>query len=225
MNQRSGKLSAERRHRVFEAYRGRGQRMNSLWLVYSVKIDRDWILTSDRQLVHWLCFLETDPTVRGYMFDPDQIESHPSVRGVLVNKYDGCEEIHEVHCGDSARARSRTVANGKNIPDVDVKRIRAFCDADLKPIGPRAMRWMKALAFAAALRDQQHIPLQVSMIVALEERHSGVVEDVVNALTGYELPIVLGMLVRLCIKRYIELDLNTISFCYQTPWRMREVCE
>ncbi|MET3139971.1 hypothetical protein AAKU61_004355 [Undibacterium sp. GrIS 1.2] len=60
------------RLRVFDAYRGRGHQNSNLWLVYSVKTQRDWILPSDRQLVHWIHYLETNPLVKWFDLAPEK---------------------------------------------------------------------------------------------------------------------------------------------------------
>ncbi len=66
------------RRLIPDAYRARGHRVNNLWLVYSPKTDRDWLLPSDRQLVHWLVFLESNPEVLSFDLAPKPIISHDS---------------------------------------------------------------------------------------------------------------------------------------------------
>src|SRR5690606_23397495 len=68
-------LPSRQRARVLEAYRGRGHRNSNLWLVYSVKQDQDLLLHSDRSMVHWLTFLESDPDVTGFAPIPDELSS------------------------------------------------------------------------------------------------------------------------------------------------------
>ena len=66
-------LPSRQRARVLETYRSRGHRNSNLWLVYSVKRDDDLLLHSDRGLVHWLAFLETDPSIVGFRPATDEI--------------------------------------------------------------------------------------------------------------------------------------------------------
>jgi hypothetical protein len=51
---KSRALPSKQRTNVIRAYRSRGRANRNLWLVYSPKTDRGWILGSDRHLVHWI---------------------------------------------------------------------------------------------------------------------------------------------------------------------------
>lgn len=74
-------LKSSLRQSVIGAYRARGRGNSNLWLVYSPKTDTDWLIPSDRQLVHWLYFLESNPEVRSFNLAPDPIISHDCARG------------------------------------------------------------------------------------------------------------------------------------------------
>src|SRR5574342_340365 len=72
------------RKTVMEAYRSRGKGISNLWLVYSAKTNSDWILPSDRQLIHWLYFLEANPDVRTFDLAPEPILSESREEGTLL---------------------------------------------------------------------------------------------------------------------------------------------
>lgn len=207
---------SQQRLRVFESYRGRGKRTNPLWLVYSVKTGRDWILSSDRHLVHWLVFLECEPRVKSFdLGEPPQVNI--SDFKISVTLADGAEERHVVRSGtpsDSAQQVAELHADGTLC--------RAFSDIDLKPVVPYAMRWFKALAFAAALRDLALDPVRLALATHLHSERSGTIRHVVEAMNGFEETVVIGMLVRLAIEGHVTLDLTGAGLCYATEWHLRE---
>lgn len=52
------------RLRIIDTYRGLARRNTNLFLIYSIKMDRDWMISGDRPFVHWIYYLETDPDVK-----------------------------------------------------------------------------------------------------------------------------------------------------------------
>lgn len=75
MATRGTSMKSSVRKKVRAAYRSRGQGNSNLWLVYSAKTGSDWILPSDRQLVHWASFLEANSDVRTFDLAPEPILS------------------------------------------------------------------------------------------------------------------------------------------------------
>jgi hypothetical protein len=202
---------------VFDAYRGRGKRTNALWLVHSVKTNRDWILSSDRQLVHWLLFLETEPSVKSFEFDPDS-KDPAGDNSVAVLRADGSKETHIVIAG------APTGGDGSQSQDneAELGRAKIFTDVDLKPGVPLAMRWHKALSFAAAIRDKECLPIRLALVPLLRSMGEGTVGQISQEMSGFEEPSVLGMLVRLAVEGHVTVDLRAHGFCYCARWAWRE---
>lgn len=222
MNKNSTSLRSRQRLRVFDAYRGRGRRTNPLWLIYSVKTNRDWIFSSDRQLVHWLVFLESNPAVK--TFDVSEDVNLQGIQScVLVHLVDGTKQTHFVISGnpsDAARDRlqERQITDGI----VEPRDYRIYSDVELKPVVPLAMRWHKALAFAAALRDQEHAHVRLSLVQYLRSTGSGTVGSVIDAMPEFEQSLLLGILVRVAVEAHVSLNLTELRFCYATPWNYIE---
>jgi hypothetical protein len=218
----SSTLPSAQRARVFEAYRGRGRRTNQLWLVYSVKTNRDWILSSDRQFVHWLAFLEANPSVSKFDFPLSTNTEFAKQCIVDVQMHDGSRQQHKVYSGTLVDETdiARAVDNG-NASNDSVKQ-KFFGDAELKPMVQLAMRWHKALCFATVLRDQEQLPSRIALVSAIKARVSGTVEDLLVDIGPFDEPVILGMLVRVAIEGVITLDLHRQGFCYSTPWRISE---
>jgi hypothetical protein len=208
---------SQQRLRVFDAYRGRGRRTNDLWLVYSVKTNRDWILSSNRQLVHWLVFLETEPSVKSFDFETTERErsDETTVAVLLAN---GSKEQHLVI---AERTESQDGAHSWESEGRPEGR-RIYSDIELRPQVQLAMRWFKAIAFAAALRDKEYVQLRLALIPLLRSVKGGVIGQVVEELSGFEESSVFGMLVRLAIEGHVRIDLSAFGFCSFTRWAWRE---
>jgi hypothetical protein len=202
---------------VFDAYRGRGRRNNALWLVYSVKTDQDLILSSDRRFVHWLAFLEADPLVKSFELSTtaDGSVSETSIRVQLTS---GAHETHLVLAG-SPTSEEHRMSQGKGERPEPVK---MFTDAELKPQVPLAMRWHKALAFAAAIRDKELVPLRLALVPLLRSLGSGTLGQIASEMNGFEEPATFGVFVRLAVEGHVSVDLTASGFGYATRWAWRE---
>lgn len=215
---------SKQRARVFDAYRGRGRRTNQLWLVYSVKTNRDWIWASDRQLVHWLVFLEANPSVLTFDFPEPSMEGFRNESIVDVQLSDGSRERHTVFSDIVSFDSDNSFVARNGISSSAVKQ-KFFCDTELKPLVPLAMRWHKALCFAAVLRDQEQLSSRIALVSAIKARGSGIVRDLLADIQNFDEALVLGMLVRIAIEGFVTLNLTDQGFCYATPWQLVEVSE
>lgn len=174
------------------------------------------MLPGDRHLVHWVSCLETDPEVK--MFD-----LMPKQDGVIgpscmfdVVLLDGLRIRHQI--GNSA------LPGNSQLPQTqqDDLLVRVFSDQDLQPLVKMSMRWLKPIGFAATLRNQP-CPQQTLMLLEyFKQRESGEVGAILteNGVAEHDVPLILGLTVRLAIKGHIRLDLSTRTFGYKTPWSL-----
>lgn len=220
---RSPKSTA--RKSIHGAYRARGSHNNNLWLIYSVKTDRDWLLPSDRQLIHWLHYLESNPDVASFDLAPEAVLSHDAeevrateLDATVVYK-DGHIEWHEVKAKLSSKAKdsSQFLAQAQAASAAAVK-YRRFDDTQFRDVSVSALRWLKPLAFAEVIRGQEHIPCQSALASYFLKEKSGTVGQILSAMKGFEAPIVLGILIRIAIGGKILIDLSQRSFGLQTKW-------
>lgn len=223
-------LKSSLRKSVLEAYRARGRGLNNLWLVYSVKTKRDWILPSDRQLVHWLYFLEINPEVATFDLAPEPIlsaddnETRATELDATVINRDGTIEWHEVKANtkndDPAHlSQKQAQVNAASLARANYKR---FNDVELKPKVRVAMRWLNAIGYTAAIRDQEHINCRTSLVMTIRKLRAGNVKSILANLDSYESTVVLGMLVRLAIEGVVNLNLTNKSFGLLTTWQCRD---
>jgi len=220
-------LKSSLRNSVKQTYRARGKSINNLWLVYSVKTDRDWLIPSDRQLIHWLYYLETNSNVISFDLAPepilssDDLEAKATELDAIVELKDGSIEWHEVKAGTSAadpKHLSQMQAQVKAASNARVEYMR-FNDVHLRSKVEISLRWNKAIAFATAIRNQEHILCRVALINQIKSKNSGDIQILLRSLDDFEESIILGMLVRLAIESVISLNLTEQSFGYKTKWK------
>lgn len=227
MAKTSGSPRSTLRRSIPDAYRARGHRVNNLWLVYSVKTDRDWLLPSDRQLVHWLSFLEVDPEVIAFDLAPEPVVSRDE-KGPRATELDAIVvfrdqhvEWHEVKAGNVCQEadRSQLLAQAAAAHEAGVI-YRVFNDNDFRPNARLAVRWLKAIGFAAAIRGQEHGSCRTAVVSRLNSLESGHVRAIVSDLEGFDPAIVYGTLIRLAISGVVHLDLAERSFGLATRWKL-----
>jgi hypothetical protein len=224
MSRKRSTLKAQQRHNVFREYRARGHSNNNLWLVYSPKTRRDWILPSDRQLVHWVHYLETCPEVKTFNLAPGPVLGHNGKQNQMtqldaeVNYTDGRIEWHEVKAGEPDMRSSQLLAQGSAAKGAE-RIYRIFSDRDLAPHARTTIRWLKAISFAAALRDREYMAQRLALLAHLRNHPSGTAHSILSALAGHEAPVLLGLLAQLAIEGHVSLDLGRRGFGPGTPWR------
>lgn len=223
-------LKSSLRKSVLKTYRARGRSVSNLWLVYSVKTNSDWILPSDRQLIHWLYFLETNPDVVSFNLAPEPIlsEDNNEVRATeldaIVTFRDGSIAWHEVKAGKEPNDPSHLSQKQAQInAAAKAHRIyKRFNDTDLAPIVKISLRWLMAISYAAAIREHEHINCRTYLLIAIREQKEGTINSLLVELGGFESAVVLGVLIRLAIEGYVDINLKDKSFGKLTPWSYRE---
>lgn len=213
---------------VLDAYRGRGPRNNNLYLVYSVKTDRDWILTSDRQFIHWICFLEINQKVKTFDLSPELVILDKGLQTInteldaIAELTDSTIEWHELRNRQTplSDAPSRLLAEAAASSKIKIQ-YKAFTDIELKPVAQYGVRWFKALSFAATLREGSFTH-EISVLSSyLKHEREGMVSKIANDLENEfdDLGILLGLLTRLAVKGFVTLDLTKFGLCMSTFWR------
>lgn len=221
-----GSLRRDQRKHVSAAYKARGRGNNDLSVFYSPKTDRDWILPSSRQLIHWVHFLEINPLVKTFDLTPEPVFAHDGKEqratelDARVVFHDDSIEWHEVKSGTnlSEQDKAQLVAQSAFSAERGEK-YRIFTDTDLKPHVITSVRWLKVIALAAAVRDQPNLPITRAIHTVLESLGSGTIRQLLSQLDEFGDPgATLGVVSRIAIQGHIDLDLTARSFGYKTPW-------
>ncbi len=225
MSSTSPTVRSAQRARVFDAYRGRGKKNSNLWLVYSVKTGRDWVLSTDRQLIHWVYYLETAPTVKSFELVTPPVQGnresrhrHSELDAVVVS-VDGAIAHHKLQSREGTDSEVQTPRD----PNAEIRtKHQIITDADLAPYAGLSMRWLKAIGYAAAIREQEHASTLIALSSITKRQQHGNVGEIESLLSGFDSAVVRGLLVRMSIEGAIDLDMTLGSFRSATPWCLRE---
>lgn len=227
MTKPKASLKSSLRKTVIGAYRARGKGKSNLWLVTSIKTNQDWILPSDRQLVHWIYYLETNQDVIDFDLAPEPILSHDDneVRSTeldaIVNFKNKRQEWHEVKAGkgkSDIANRSQFLAQAAASSKNQASYLR-FDDDDLKSKVKVSMRWLKPISFASAIKGQEHLQCRTVLVMHLKNLKSGNIRQILELMTEYDLNVVIGLISRLAIEGIINVDLNKCTFGLLSPWK------
>jgi hypothetical protein len=223
MTTKSSSVRVKRRNQLLDAHRARGHAVGNLWYVYSVKTDRDWIIRSDRNLVHWIYFLEINPEVRTFSLTPPPVAIS---RNGKASEFEFDAEV-QTRRDTVERHIVRAVNSESELSDRVQQVITAcppnpsfkvFTDEQLKPHIRIALRWLKAVAYAAVLRNKEHNSYRSAIIAYTKIHGSGTIGAMASDLLDFEYQILLGTLSRLAIEGVVKLDLRAYSFGSRTLW-------
>lgn len=223
----NGSLRSRARSGIKNAYRARGHRNNNLWLTYSPKTDRDCLITSDLELVHWLCFLEFSDSVATFQLQPDPLslpDGH-SIRSLhyqaLVTYRDGRLELHEVRSSSRAPHDVLELTQAAKLSiGSPTATFRVFDEEKLRAAAPVAVRWLTAISYAAAIRERECHPESTALAVFINRVREGTVRDILEGLVDYDESVVVGVLIRFVIRGSVHVDLSARCLGYSTWWRL-----
>jgi len=207
-------LPSRQRGRVLDAYRGRGHRNSNLWLVYSVKQNQDILLHSDRSLVHWLTFLESDPSVVGFRPVTEEMSAELKVEPAAAMILERKNHQLEVHIVAATEPGVSSVETG-----VGMATVRVVTVDELQTRSRLALRWLKAIAYAGLFRYQDMTPVMNQLAAVLMRRWSGTLDDLASDLPGHDRAAVYGAAVKAAIHGHVELDLTSHGLCGTSGWK------
>lgn len=212
-------LPNTQRARVLSKYRARGRANRNLWLLYSVKTDRDWILPSDRHFVLWLAFLESDRAIETFEF-PE--EDDAAKFAAVAYRWDGSVEYQTI-ASTSIGSEEQLAEPFENEQRGKYQVHRAITEDELRKRAAEAMRWLKVVSFAAPLRGQRLTAETLATITEMRSLESGSISDLTRRLSDFDLPTILGVVARTAIHGDITLDLSVSSFTQSSKWTWQEV--
>lgn len=162
---KSGSKRASPRHggrtRLMEAIGQRGRRANNIYLVYSPKLGRDLILTSDLEEEHWL-LLESDSSIETFDPDPPEVvvqigeDNLATKLDAVIRFRDGRREWREVKHASALRDQdTRAVAQEeaqRAAAARDGAAYRRITDEDLDRLAALTRNWRRVVAILARTR-------------------------------------------------------------------------
>lgn len=218
------------RKSLLKSYRARGHGNNNLWLAFSVKTDRDWILPSDRHLIHWLYYLETNPDVVSFDLASDGVIS-PGCNQICSTEIDAVVVYrsgqilwHEVKARKSVSSEEKSLFRVQDqvAADTSAKYLR-FDDQDFVGEPMRiGLRWLKPLAYAEVIRGQELNHYRFALATYCNYEQGGTVKGLLEALRPLDPAILLGMLTRFAIGNVLTLNLPKSPFGPETRWHSND---
>lgn len=198
----------------------------NLWLVYSPKSDRDWLLHSDLSLVYWLTCLETQPDVREYELRPDinvpgvAAKLTPASPEAIVRLQNGHTEWHYIRRHHYGQEQVATLQEEiRKFASCSTLDLKIFSEDQLRRSSALAVNWLSAISHAACIRGEIHHHVETALVSCIHHHGRGTVKDFLDGLPDYDPAIVLGVIIRLAISGVMELDLRGGTFSYLSSWR------
>lgn len=212
-------IRSARRSGLHAAYQARARKNSNIWLVYSCKTKRDWLISGDHQLIHWIIYLETDPKVKDYKYlmDVDKCLGERVLvdPDAFVTYHDGSQEYHAILSGKQPQT------DHVRVDDLISPGFRCFTLEELKSHGRLASRWLRVLSFATGVRDLECSQVQNTLLYVANNLQSGNVGQLLDEAETFEQYMTLGVMAQLAILGYLRLDLAPHSFGRATKWAVK----
>lgn len=202
----------------------RGQHFGNLWSVYSLKANQVIQLGSDRQLAHWLLFLEFSPSVISFSFDAgskpvaghslSQLDYH-----FEVMRSEGLPELHYLRLeGHSIDYQERVRLAGL----LRYKYIE-FNDDDWTPLKSKILPLLRVSSFLSGGRSI-YIPPQLKEkadeYVAMVRK--GSLGGYLSSLSAFDSNLCLLVFCRMYSERKVDIDFQSNFFSRDTLWWINE---
>lgn len=171
-------------------------------------------MASDRQLVHWLTYLETDSEVKSFDLSPESSPFESSERHfVKVERRDGTMEWQTIQTAVDGAESQLTLPSA---------RVLEISYNDLEERALAAVRWLKPISYVTAIREQPLVQIHSALVAVIKTQKAGMISDVIKAMTGFDPHAVIGVLVRFHITGWVNLDVASQNFNLSTLWRSIE---
>lgn len=218
---------ARARGGVRDAFRSRGRSNTNLWLVFSPKTEKDWLVCGDHHLVHWLT-IEGNPLIRSFDLTPEDLtvtsaeyESDTVNLDATVIRENGIIEWHQLSSASSEaqpkiqeRCKEFAQKSNAHFVQIDKKSLSASMTVSMRLLG--------AISYAAAIRDEKCTALTATLSAFIHELRSGTVGQLLETFNLHDEMRTAGVLVRLAARGVITLDLSSKPFGRRSVWSARD---
>ena len=209
----------ERRTTIVEAMAARGHAYSNLWLAQSVRANRDWILPSDPEFVHFLC-LEFDPEVRTLDLAPPEVvvrvghDDRKTRFDAIVEFVDGrreCREVKFTESVDPADVRSalQHEAQLRACERFNGTYVRVYGDV----LAKQRYRWLNSARMLRCIHASEGYATQRHRSdcgTRLIHSPNGVrLQELVTLFPPDESALVMAAVFRLLSERLLSIDIDT----------------
>lgn len=211
------------------AFTKRGKVFGSVWRVYSAKCDQDFLLSSDRELAHWILFLEFNPDVIRFDLNPAprsqsmELGAKKTILDAEVIVRSGAIEWHEIKEGSFDKDALST-------PQIDLQRelaksagvkYRIFNDDDF---APRASSIMPLLKVAACLAAGRHFFIAPAINLDVADyfigHASGTLGEYLKHLNRHSQDVLLYLFCQYYSLGKIAVEFEGAFFAKNTKWTL-----
>jgi len=202
----------------------RGKHFGNLWAVYSTKMNQVIRLGSDRQLAHWLLYLEFSCDVISFQFNPtfksvnsdslNRLDYH-----VEVNRRVGMVELHYLRVA----GRSENYAEKLRAAEKMKYSYIEFSDEDWTPKKGKLLSLLRLANFLSGGRNT-YIPVGLDQTAMDYVRYSrkGTLQSFLSALSSYNRNLSLLAFCRMYSTCLIDVDFDSNIFSKDTLWWVYE---
>lgn len=202
----------------------RGKHFGNLWAVYSCKVEEVLLLSTDRQLAHWLLFLEFSQTIKTFSFKAGSLDF--AQRSELVLNYhveavpvEGENELHYLQ----VEGRSDNFEEKVLVAKQYKYKYREFNDEDWAPRRNHILPLLKVASYLAGSRDL-YIPyeLKEKSLSYVEAIRAGTLRGFLSALSSFDRNLILVVFAQLFLHRVISVEFQVGFFSQDTEWILNE---
>ncbi|WP_434707133.1 hypothetical protein J3P75_14185 [Pseudomonas sp. R1-1] len=206
-------------------FTNRGKHFGNLWAVYSFRAKDVLLLSTDRQLAHWLLYLEFSSSIASFSFKSGTKEFSEKPNYILnyhaeVLPVEGCNELHYLQAEGNTESCAEKILVARKYK----YNYREFNDEDWLPRRDKILPLLKVASYLAGSRSLYIPPtlLEKALHYILTLR-SGTLRGFLSALADYEKNLILVVFSRAYSERLISVDFEFSFFSQDTHWRLNEI--
>ena len=208
-----------------QCFTKRGSYFGNIWWVHSYKNQKDFTVHSDRELAHWILFLEFNQNVNRFDLDPP-IRVSPGTGEKLqysaeVQYKDGALEWRKVRTsweGDSAQELLRQY---QLLAEEHRVAFSAWSDVDFIPQKYKIMPLLRVAAcLSVGKRYRPPVGLRQDAILHIREKSLGTYKEFLTALSEYDVSYVHHEFAKFYADGIIDVEISTSFFAEDTRWAL-----
>ncbi|MDR0212276.1 MAG: hypothetical protein LBJ33_24330 [Pseudomonas putida] len=212
------------------SFTNRAKTFGNMWRVYSYKCDKSFVLHSDRELAHWILFLEFDPDVESFDLNPPSrrldvgIGQKETTLDAEVVRRNGLIEWHEIKMGyfDKEVYSTPQIDLQRNIAQKNHVKYVIFNDSDFMPLKSRIMPLLKVeacLAFGRRISTSAMVEHEVGLFFG--KGNTGTLGRYLDKFSDQELERMLYIFSRKFSEGVIDVEFTKSFFSRKNVWVTR----
>lgn len=219
-----GSLKSKMRGNLMSSHGARKNTKNTLWVVYSTKLNRDIALASNSECIYWAACLEADPKVEsfdfGYIIDIkiDREDSFRKKEMIRVELVGGGLEFHGFSSGDGRKIYLEAFILTESVTR-KITCVSVFGDY-LAEKSRAAERWLRLISYSAQIRNEVCNVEYQALSLVVRSLEYGTVNNLLIMTEMHDPMLILGVVSRMALAGEIIVDMSERPFGRNTSWRL-----